>query len=270
MTTTTITVATPAAAASPQLRLPATRAEWTKLWSLRATWAAMGVSVIAALALAGLATASDVRNWSTMTPAERVGFDPTSTSLIGVLFGALVLGALGVRTITSEYSSGMIRTTATAVPRRSHIIASKVVVVATATFVVALGANVAGFGVGQAVLGSEGIGVSLADRDNVLAVVLGAVAVSGFAVIGVGLGTIVQRASVANILIALVVIGGQVVGSSVPTASQRFLPFNALQASVTVVRDDDMSSPAVATAFIAAYAVAAVLAAAYVLGRRDV
>jgi ABC-2 type transport system permease protein len=248
----------------------AVRAEWTKLRTTRASWLAIGIAIVASVALAILGTLSDARAWDEMTAQERLAFDPTSTSLIGVLFGALVLGALGVRTITSEYSTGMIRTTAAAIPNRSHIVLAKAAVVAVVTLVASLAANLAGFLLGQTILNREDIGVSIGDRDSVVAIVLGATAVTAFAMIGVGLGTLVKRASVANILIALVVIGGQIVGSAIPSASQKYLPFNALQASVTVERGDDLLAPLPAVGLIVVYALAALTAATIVIGRRDV
>ena len=205
-----------------------------------------------------------------MTAAERLTFDATSTSLIGVLFGALVLGALGVKTISGEYATGMIRTSAAAVPARTRILAAKVAVTATATFLVALVADVAGFLIGQNILDRQGISASITDRHSVAAIVGGAVAVSAFAAIGVGLGTIVRRAAVANILMAVVVIGGQLVGTAMPATSQRFLPFNALQATVSVVRSDELLAPTVALGSIVGYAVIAVAVAGYLLHRRDV
>jgi ABC-type transport system involved in multi-copper enzyme maturation permease subunit len=268
-TTMTPTANTAFATHAPE-PMSAVRAEWAKLRTLRATWLTLSISVVAAIALGGLGSLSDARTWDDMTAQEQLAHDPTSTSLIGVLFGALVLGALGVRTVTSEYSTGMIRTTAAAVPNRSLIVWAKVAVVASVTFAVALGANLAGFSLGQAALASKDIGASITSGDSLAAIVLGTVAVTCFAVVGLGLGTIVRRASVANILIAVVVIGGQLVGSAIPSDSQRFLPFNALQASVTVKRGDDLLPPGAAVALLTGYAAVAVAAATIVLRRRDV
>lgn len=270
MNTTALPPTTYALATPPPDHMAALRAEWTKLHTLRASWLTIAISVAAALALGVFATLGDVRQWDEMSADERLAYDPTSTALIGVLFGALVLGALGVRVITSEYSTGMIRTTAAAVPHRALIVLTKVGVVAGVTLLVALIANVAGFAVGQAVLAKEDIGVSITERESVTAILLGTVAVSAFAVIGVGLGTLVKRASVANILIALVVIGGQIVGTAIPSASQKYLPFSALQASVTVKRGDDLLAPAPAVVFLVGYAAIAVAAALYAIRRRDV
>jgi ABC-2 type transport system permease protein len=251
-------------------RAAALRAEWTKLRTLRATWITMGFSLAASLALGALAAGSDVRNWDDMSAAERAVFDPTSTSLVGVLFGALVLGALGVRSMAAEYSTGMIRTTAAAIPDRTRMLFAKVAVVATSTFAVAAVANLIGFSVGQALFREEGIAVSLSDRDSVEAIIGGAIAVSAFAVLGLGLGTLARRASIANILLALVVIGGQLVGSVMSPSTQRYLPFNALKATVSVVPADDVLAPGVALAVLVAYPVIVILAAWYALLRRDV
>lgn len=270
MSTTTVPSPALTVASIPSQRAGALRAEWTKLRTLRSAWMTMVISIIASVTLAALSAGSNARNWKDMTADDRLAFDPVAVSLIGVLFGALVLGALGVRTMSSEYSTGMIRTTAAAIPRRTRFLGSKVVVIAGTTFLVAMVANVAGFVIGQAALRGEDLDVSITADGSLGAVVAGAVAVSAFAVIGVGLATIVKRASVANILMALVVIGGQLVGTALPPSAQRFLPFNALQASVSVKRADELLSANVALAFIVGYAVLAVVAGACLLQRRDV
>jgi ABC-2 type transport system permease protein len=271
-TTDTTTVTRPAFVLTSSRRAhpSALHGEWTKYRTLRSTWLTLGISVVAALALGVVATASDAREWDGMSPAEQASFDAASTSLVGVLFGALVLGALGVRTITAEYATGMIRTTAAAVPRRARILGAKVAIIAASTFIVALVANLAGFAVGQQILSSKSIDVALGDADSVTAIGAGALAVTAFAVIGVGLGAIVRRAAVANIVLALVVIGGQLFGSAMPMTAQKYLPFSALQASVTGKPADELLAPLAAAAVLAAYAVAAVVAAVSVIDRRDV
>jgi ABC-2 type transport system permease protein len=252
------------------VRPTALHAEWTKFRTLRSTWLILAISILAAVMLSAVATASDVRNWDDMSATQQATYDATSTSLVGVLFGALVLGALGVRTITSEYATGMIRTTAAATPRRTHIVAAKTGLVTVATLAVSLVANASGFLTGQRILSSEQISVSISERDSINAIVAGSIAVTAFAVIGVGLGAIVRRAAVANILMALVVIGGQLFGSAMPMAAQKYLPFSALQASVTVTHSDDLLSTFPAVVVLIGYATATVAAAMYLIHRRDV
>ena len=137
-------------------RAAALHAEWTKLRTLRSAWMTMAISVVASVSLAALAARQQRARLSGMTADERLAFDPVAVSLIGVLFGALVLGALGVRTMSSEYSTGMIRSTAAAIPRRTRFLWSKVTVVAGTTFLVAMFANLTGFLIGQAALTRRG------------------------------------------------------------------------------------------------------------------
>lgn len=73
-----------------------------------------------------------------------------------------------------------------------------------------------------------------------------------------------------HVEIGLVVIGGQLVGSAIPSESQRFLPFSALQASVTVVRDGALLSPSVAVVMLVGYAVVLIGIGTLLIERRDV
>ena len=102
----------------------ALHAEWTKLrtvvgpaWMLAATIAAtVGVSAAATAAVrcpSGIACPVDT----------------TKLSLTGIEFGQAVVAILAVLVISGEYSTGMIRTTLAAMPRRSAVLAAKAVIV---------------------------------------------------------------------------------------------------------------------------------------------
>jgi hypothetical protein len=269
-TATSLPIATPPTSLTHRHEgVAAVRGEWTKFRTLRSTWLTSVLCIVASVALAALASASDANEWPDMDAAERAAYDATSTTLVGVLFGALVLGALGVRSTAGEYGTGMIRTTAAAVPRRPAIVTAKVSVTALAALLVALVANVAGFAVGAQVLRTASIDVAL-DRAAGVAIVAGAVAVTSFAVMGVALGAIVRRAAVANIVLALVVIGGQLVGSALPSSSRRFLPSSALQATVTVERTGELLTPLAAVVALAVTATGMVGVAVVLVRRRDV
>jgi len=54
-------------------------------------------------------------HWQTVSTADQVTFDPVSTSLIGIVFSQFAIGVIGSLLITSEYASGLIRTTLGAV-----------------------------------------------------------------------------------------------------------------------------------------------------------
>ncbi|MCA1273118.1 ABC transporter permease subunit [Streptomyces sp. 7G] len=105
--------------------------EWTKIRSVRATVWTLGVMVVLMLALGvGIALLLAVNDTNMAgEPALALGF-------FGVLLGSLCVITLGVLTIGSEYSTGMIRTTLTACPSRARVLAAKAIVFFSLTFVV--------------------------------------------------------------------------------------------------------------------------------------
>ena len=123
-----------------------------------------------------------------MSAAQRAEFDPVNLSFDGFAFAQLAFGLVGVLAVSSEYSTGLIRTTLTAVPRRRVMLAAKVVVVGCSALVVGEVFSLAAFLSAQRALASEHLGVGLLDPH-----VLRAVGGAGFylcalAVIGIGLG----------------------------------------------------------------------------------
>jgi ABC-2 type transport system permease protein len=244
-------------------------AEWTKLRTLRSTWRSVAAAVALSIGLGTALVASQVASWHSMTAQQLRDFDATSRSLIGMLFAAVVLGALAVRSITAEYSTGMIRTTFTARPARRTVLAAKAAAVAALAFPVALLCNLVGFELGQSLLTAKHAQVSLTHPGVVPAIILGAVAVSLVAVIGVGLGGIIRRTATATTALSLVFIGGALFANFVPTGLRQFLPESATQAAVTVHRSAGLLPTGAALAVLAGYAALAMGLAALRIGRRD-
>jgi ABC-2 type transport system permease protein len=102
----------------------ALRAEWTKLRTLSGTWWLL-LTVIALTAAVGSAAAATVT-----CQAAGCGQDPAKIALSGVDLSQAVVAILAVLAISGEYSTGMIHSTLTAMPRRSTVLAAKAVVVA--------------------------------------------------------------------------------------------------------------------------------------------
>ena len=135
--------------------------EFTKLRSVRSTYWTIGALLIFSVGLAaaiGAGAASDLHN----NPGDKAGFDATQTSLaIFFYLGQLIIAVLGAMVITSEYSTGMIRTSLTAMPRRSTVYLSKLLVFTGVALVVSLVTSFLAFFVGQAVLSGTGVSASL-------------------------------------------------------------------------------------------------------------
>jgi ABC-2 type transport system permease protein len=245
------------------------KAEWTKLRTLRSTWYTLGGAAIASVVLGALVSLATVSQWDQMTPKERLSFDPTSTALIGVLFASVIVGSLAVRAITSEYSTGMIRVTFSAIPGRRGVMAAKAAILAAVAFPVALVSNVLAFFAASEVLSSKHIASSLGDHGVVQAIVFGALAVSVVTVMGLGLGGILKRTAGATTALSLVIIGGSIFGIALPAGARQYLPSSALEAVVSVKSASGLLSPAVGLAVLAAYAAIAFVVSSNLIARRD-
>jgi ABC-type transport system involved in multi-copper enzyme maturation permease subunit len=139
----------------------ALRSEFTKLRSVRSTYwtiAALFIVSVGIAAIAGFAIASNIHS----NPANKAGMDATQASLVAFFeFGQLIIAVLGALAITSEYSTGMIRTSLTAMPRRGTVFAAKLIVFGVMALVISLITSFVSFFVGQAALSGSGVGASL-------------------------------------------------------------------------------------------------------------
>jgi ABC-2 type transport system permease protein len=160
--------------------------EWTKLRSVRSTYWALIIAAV--VSLAGSALAAFPASRGAPLP------DPVAFSFIGwAEYPVLAVGVLGVLTFTSEYATGQIRTTFTAVPRRLAVLAAKTALVAALALVFGELLALASFSLTQAILSRHGQGVALSHPG-----VPGAVLSAGFvlavvAVAGVGLGAAIRH-----------------------------------------------------------------------------
>jgi ABC-type transport system involved in multi-copper enzyme maturation permease subunit len=254
---------------TPKIRR-ALKAEWTKLRTLPSTWRTVVMATVISIALGTILCVSQVHAWSTMTAQQRQNFDPTACSLFGVVFvGAVLLAALGVRAVTAEYVTGMIRSTFTATPTRRLVLAAKAAVTAAFVFPVALLAAVVSFAVGQRVFAGKHLQVTLGHPGVLQAVVFGAVAVSLIAVIGVGLGGLIRHTAAATTALVLVIVGGVTLGQLLPAGLRQYVPGTALEAAVTVNHSAGLLRPGTAVVVLGVYAAIALAAASIRISHRD-
>src|SRR5580693_10548904 len=113
------------------------RSELTKIRSVRSTYWTLLVLLVVSIGIGAAITGATAANWSHTTPSDRATFDATQASVAGLFFlGQLVIVVLGAIVLTAEYSTGMIRTSLTAMPRRITVYLAKVVVFAVVALVV--------------------------------------------------------------------------------------------------------------------------------------
>ncbi|MBO2452067.1 ABC transporter permease subunit [Actinomadura barringtoniae] len=186
------------AAADPRVRFgDLLAAEWIKLWSLRSTRWVLGAGLLLVMAIAVQKSTEAYQEWPVYRPLERAHFDPMTTAFSGltaiiVMIGSGVLGAL---VIVGEYSTGLIRTTMTAVPSRHRVIAAKAAVLATVMLVVGAALSLGTFAVGQMILSGRGIALTPGDPGVAHVLVANGSLAPVSALTGMGLGALLRHSA---------------------------------------------------------------------------
>jgi len=167
----------------------ALRSEFTKIRSTRSTYWTLLALIVVTVGIGALATAGTASHPQGTGP----DFDATQQSLAGLYVGQLVIAVLGALTITSEYSTGMIRTSLAVQPRRGILFAAKAVVFAAVSLVIGLVACFASFFIGQAILSSHHLNATLGDPNVLRAVIGGALFLTACGMLAYGLGAILRH-----------------------------------------------------------------------------
>jgi ABC-2 type transport system permease protein len=168
----------------------ALRCEWTKIRSTRSTYWTLLALVVVCVGIGALTSAGAASHANQISKAT---FDATQQSLAGLYVGQLVIAVLGALTITSEYTTGMIRTTLAVQPRRGMVFAAKAVVFAAVSLVTGLATTFASFFVGQALMSGHHMSVTLGQPDVLRAVIGGALFLAACGMLAYGLGAILRH-----------------------------------------------------------------------------
>jgi ABC-2 type transport system permease protein len=248
------------------------KSEWIKFWSVRSTLITMGIAVLLLVGFGLLASSLFGDGAETAGPPGNEATDPIGASLVGATFAQLAFGAMGAMLTAGEYSTGMIRSSMTAVPRRLPVLWAKIAVFTSVVFVVALAASAAVFTIGQAVIGD--VGASWSDPGVTRAVVGTAVVMTGCGLLGLGLGALLRSTPGAittlfGVMFLLAMVAALLVPDSWSDAVQ-YLPSEAADAFTAVTQAEGMLAPWTGLAVFCGYIVAVVGAAAWRLKRSDV
>ena len=117
------------------------RSEWTKLWWLRSTRWSLLAAVIGMAGLGALVAVFQMNRWPHMDPRERAHFNSIDAGVGGYHLAQLAIAVLGVLVISGEYSTGMIRSSFMAVPRRLPVLWAKLTTYGFVTFVLMLASS---------------------------------------------------------------------------------------------------------------------------------
>jgi ABC-2 type transport system permease protein len=245
------------------------RAEFTKVRSVPST----GWSLLAAAAMiVGFGMLYAMVRVS-RPPADPASFDATGAALAGVQLAQIAVGVLGALVITGEYATGSIRTTLTAVPRRTRVLLAKAAVVAAVTFAVSLPGAFAAFLVGQRILAPQHLDASLGQPGVLRAVIGSALYLTLVALLGLGLGVLLRSTAGAIAALFGLLFGLQMVAGLLPASVaddvNRYLPAPAGLAVTFDGRDPSSLPPWTGLAVFALYTVALLALGAWRLRRAD-
>jgi ABC-type transport system involved in multi-copper enzyme maturation permease subunit len=252
------------------------QSEWTKIRSVRSTIWALVALVAVTIGFTALFNWLTVSQWENATDAQRqaIMLDPAGQILgSGFGFSQLAICILGVLIMTGEYTSGTIRATLLAVPRRTPVLAAKALVFAVLVFVVAEISAFVSFLIGAAILNSR-VAVSLADPGVLQAIVGIGLYASMLGVFAIAIGALLRHTAGAITAIIGFVLVLSPLALLLPGDWGRYvyayLPTNAGQRIATTVQGPtDLLTAWQGFGVFALWTTALIVLAGYLLRRRD-
>jgi ABC-2 type transport system permease protein len=214
------------------------RSEFRKLRSVRSSLWTLSFAVVANVVLAMLAAFFLP---SHLSPHQKATLDSVRVSLAGLHLSQIAFGVLGVLAITSEYTTGMIRATLSAVPRRRLVLAAKAIVLGGVALIVGTAACLAAYFVFQVSLSSDDLRTSIGDPGVFRAVVGGGLYLTVLGLLGLGLGAVIRSSAGAIAALFGLLFVPTILAGILPQAWQNriapYLPMNAGDAIYSLHHD---------------------------------
>jgi hypothetical protein len=248
----------------------ALRGEWTKFWSLRSTvWSVISLAVVT-YGLCYLST-NDLRHHTHFA-------DPIMRVLVGFNFGQFVMGVVGVLFLSSEFNTGQIRSTMSAMPRPGIVLGAKAIIVAGVGFVFGEVLSFSTYFLGRLILGSHAGVIALSQPGILRVLVESGVDLAIVGLIGLGIASIVRSSAAslsifAGIMLILTVVFFALPGVIVHDGS-RFLPANISSTifsstTPTQLQGTPLFSPLYGLLLLCLYAAVLLGVGGWLMQRRD-
>ncbi len=250
-------------------------AEWIKLRSLRSTRWTLAIAAVSMVGLGMLLSWSFANRIS--DGRSQAGAGLVTVPVRGGIIAQLVIGVLGVLIVSGEYSSGTIRASLAAVPRRLPMLWAKAAVFGTTVLATMTTASFVAFFAGEEIMHRSPAHVSASlSTPGALRVVIGiGLYLTLVALFAVAVATIVRATAAAIAVVAGVLLVLPTLVSLLPpdllgTDIARYLPSNAGAALLQAGPQTDMLTPWTGFVLFGLYVAFTMLLAARLLQRRDV
>jgi ABC-type transport system involved in multi-copper enzyme maturation permease subunit len=249
------------------------RAEWIKFRTVRSTIVGVVVTFVLTIGLGALVTSLIRGHWSTTNALTKATFDPVSTSLVGILFAQFAVGVIGSLFVTSEFTSGSIRTTLTAVPKRYELALGKLLVLVVSMFVVSEAASFATFSLGQAIFSGVVPTASLSNGSVLRAVFFAGLYLTLLSVLAFSLGLLLRQSAACISVFVSVLLIIPIILAFLPSSWQddvrRFLPSEMGHAMISTAPAPNDFSALTSLIVLAIYVVVLFGIGVTVFSRRD-
>jgi len=246
------------------------RSEAAKLRSVRSTYWTLFAAVAFNIAFAALEA---VFLPARLSASDKATLDGVRVSLGGSHLSQIAIGVLGVLVISSEYTTGLIRTTLSAVPRRKVVLAAKAIVFAATAFIVGIAASFAAYFVFQGLLTGDSLRSSIGDPGVVRALVGGGLYLTVLGLLGLGLGAIIRASAGAIAALLGLLFVPQILVQLLPevwrTSVGRYVPMQAGSQIFAQRGEIGALSPWAGFGVFCIYATAALVVAFVLIDRRD-
>lgn len=246
--------------------------EWHKLRTVRSTWWAL--AAVAVFNVAGAAALGIVLPKTFNASQQASHRDPVQLALIGLHLSQVAIGVLGVLVISSEYTSGMIRASLTAVPSRRLLLAAKASVLAVTAVVAGLASSYAAWLAFQVfVPAGSPMRMPLSDPGVARAFTGAGLYLGLLALAGLGLGAVLRSGAGAITALFGVLFVPSIIMQLLPDSWQNtvgpYLPMNAAESVYRVPQAPHFLAPWAGLGVLCGYAAAALAAGFILIGRRD-
>jgi ABC-2 type transport system permease protein len=249
--------------------------EWVKVSTLRALSPLLGLATGIAVGIGALLSAASAADYPDPGPIGGNVFDPVATALSAMPYANVIVAAMAVTLVTSEYANGMMRLTLTVTPARWRVLSAKVLATAGLALVSGMLSAALAVAVGLRMLSSRGVPTPPLTDGAVLAAIVGAaIGTALLALIGICVAVTIRRSAPAVALTNLIAFLPGVL-YALPNWWQRnliaYLPTGATSSLAETVADRSAAHlpPATAYAVIVCWAAVLVVAAGAALTRRD-
>src|SRR5215471_10027103 len=238
------------------------RSEYCKLRTVRSTSWALLTAVAANIGVAALLA---IVVTGRLTPHQKATIDSVRLTMGGLHISQVAIGVLGVLVISGEYSTGTIRATLCAVPRRRVVLAAKIVVVTAVSLAAGVASSFGAYFIFQALRSGTSMSAALSDPGVLRAVTGAGLYLAVIGLFGLGLGAVIRAP--AGAIAALL---SDLLPHSWQTTIGPYLPLNAGgQIYIASHFDSNSLAPWTGLGVFCLYAVAALGTGIVLITRRD-